>query len=577
MRLVAELQRQIDDPALTHLSRARLRCRLAKELEERGDYEAARQCLGQLWRQIGERPRLENLDQQTSAELLMRAGSLTGWIGNARQIEGAQEIAKDLISESIALFEQLKDVEKVCEAQVDLSVCYWREGAFDEARVLLRNVLARIAGRSSKQEARAWLMLAIIERAANRNYDSLRILLDAAHLFEASDGHALKGAFHNQLGTVLKSLGAAEHRRDYIDRSLIEYAAASYHFGQAGHVRFRAVVENNLGFLFLRDDRYREAHEHLDRAQRLFESLKDEGSIAQLNDTRASAFLAEGRSVEAERVSRAAVRTLEKGDRPVILAEALRTHGVALARLGQREEAHAALVRSCELAERTSDNESAGLAALTIIEELGAHLTPDRLRSLYDRADELLANSQNVETLSRLRACARTLLSTGAASPGGQPEESTALAERFIRELAELHGERVTFEPAAIEAMRELRLRGGARELRALIEAAVLEAEGRAIVKRAAVEVLLMRRTGAPTLLNPWRGCSLREEVLRFESSIVKGALETAGGSVTRAARLLGITHQRLCAMLQSRHKNLLLAKKATRSRKRNVISNIEP
>ncbi|HEX8747773.1 MAG TPA: helix-turn-helix domain-containing protein [Pyrinomonadaceae bacterium] len=578
MRLVAELQRQIDDPTLTPPTRAKLRCQLAKELEERGDYEAARRGMGELWRQIGQRPRLDDLDRHTAAEVLMRAGSLTGWIGGTRQIEGAQEIAKDLITESIALFEELSDLEKVCEAQVDLSVCYWREGAFDEARVLLRNVPARLAGRGSKQEVRAWLMLSIIERAAKRDYDSLRILLEAAPLFESSDSHALKGAFHNQLGMVLKSLGSAEHRSDYIDRSLIEYAAASYHFGQAGHVRFRAVVENNLGYLFLRDNRYREAHEHLDRAQRLFVSLKDEGSIAQVNDTRARAFLAEGRSHEAERVSRAAVRTLEKGDGLVILAEALRTHGIALARVSRREESHRALVRACLLAERAGDRESAGLASLTIIEELSEHLTAARMQSLYDRADELLAGSQNVETLSRLRACAsRVMLRARPPHAAGLPADVSALVIQFIRELEGLRGERVKFEPAALEAVRKLWLEGNRRELRALLESAVLSAESGTVITKAAVEVLAMRRAGAASLVHPWQGCSLREEVLSFESRLVKRALEAAEGSVTRAARLLGITHQRLCAMLHSRHKNLLLAKKATRSPKRTVISDIEP
>lgn len=578
MRLLAELQRQIDDPARPPSSRAKLRCRLAKELEERGDYEAARRAMGELWRQIGQRPRLDSLERHTAAEVLMRAGSLTGWIGGTRQIEGAQEIAKDLISESIALFEELSDLEKVCEAQVDLSVCYWREGAFDEARVLLRNVPARLAGKGSKQEVRAWLMLSIIERAANRDYDSLRILLDTAPLFESNDSHALKGAFHNQLGSVLKTLGAAEHRSDYIDRSLIEYAAASYHFGQAGHVRFRAVVENNLGFLFLKDNRYREAHEHLDRAERLFVSLRDEGSIAQVNDTRARAFLAEGRSREAERVSRAAVRTLEKGDGLVILAEALRTHGIALARVSRHEESHAALVRACELAGRAGDRESAGLASLTVIEELAEHLTTERIRSLYDRADQLLTDSQNVETLGRLRNCARIVMSrVPAPPPAERPEDASALVAQFIGELAQRHGERVTFEPAALECLRKLRLKGHAQKLRALMESAVLSAESGTVITGSAVEVLAMRRTGSASFVNPWQGCSLRKEVLSFESSLVKRALETSGGSVTRAARLLGITHQRLCAMLQSRHKNLLLAKKTTRSRKPTVISDIEP
>lgn len=544
MSLLAQLQRQIDDPTLTVVERARLRCRLTKELEEAGNFEAARDALGQLWQHIGERPRLDNLDRHTSAEVLLRAGTLSGWIGGIRQIEGSQEIAKDLISESIALFEELQDVEKACEAQTDLATCYWREGAFDEARVILYNVLDRLAGKGTIQESRTLLNLAVVERAANRYSDALRILTDAAPLFEASDSHGLKGRFHNQLGTVLKELGAAEHRGDYIDRALIEYAAASFHFGEAGNQRFRAMVENNLGFLFLMNNRYREAHEHLDCAQRLFVSLKDNCSIAQLNDTRARAFLAQGHNAQAEKVSRAAVRTLEQGDSLSLLAEALTTHGVGLARVGRHEEARAAFRRAGEVAERAGDGESAGVAAITAIEELGERLTIDETQALYDRADLLLANSQHTETLSRLRSCARRIMSA-----------------RRIR-LQEFSAPGFVY---ADERTGEL------------IERTVLGASNETVIKRSAVETDLTRRASAASLSEPWEGCSLKEEVLSFEGNIVRLALETAGGSVTQAARLLGITHQRLGAMLRSRHKNLLLAKKAARSRKRSVTSRLEP
>jgi hypothetical protein len=152
MRLIAQLQRQLDDSTLSTVERARLRCQLAQEFEDAGNYEAARDSLGELWHQVGERPRLDGLDEYTSAEVLLRAGTLSGWIGSARQIDGAQEIAKDLISESIAIFEGLNDEEKACEAQTDLAICYWREGAFDEARVLAHNVLGRISGKGSRQE-----------------------------------------------------------------------------------------------------------------------------------------------------------------------------------------------------------------------------------------------------------------------------------------------------------------------------------------------------------------------------------------------------------------------------------------
>jgi len=60
---------------------------------------------------------------------------LTGWIGSARQISGAQETAKNLISESIAIFEALRENSRAAEAQIDLAYCYWREGSFDNGPI----------------------------------------------------------------------------------------------------------------------------------------------------------------------------------------------------------------------------------------------------------------------------------------------------------------------------------------------------------------------------------------------------------------------------------------------------------
>ncbi|MBA3438494.1 MAG: hypothetical protein H0T92_01305, partial [Pyrinomonadaceae bacterium] len=65
-------------------------CVRAREQEEGGNYEAACQELEQWW-QIGERPQLDGLDYKAAAELLLRAGTLSGWIGSAHQIAGAQE------------------------------------------------------------------------------------------------------------------------------------------------------------------------------------------------------------------------------------------------------------------------------------------------------------------------------------------------------------------------------------------------------------------------------------------------------------------------------------------------------
>jgi hypothetical protein len=141
MHLELSLLHQLDDPTLDRNERARLRCRLARELEEAGNYEASIGAMAGLWQRIGERPTLDELDEKTCAQVLLRAGSLTGRIGSARQIEGAQGRAKDFLTESRERFEALNDRVGVAEAQIEIANCYWREGAYDEARIMFQETI----------------------------------------------------------------------------------------------------------------------------------------------------------------------------------------------------------------------------------------------------------------------------------------------------------------------------------------------------------------------------------------------------------------------------------------------------
>lgn len=388
----------------------KLRCALSKAFEESGDFEKACDALDGLWVRIGERPDVDALAPEVAAEVLLQVGRLTSSLGSARQSDGAQESAKNLISESITLFEKVRDDKKVAEAQTRIAVCYWREGAFDEARVMLGEALGRLSKDEGELRAAALITLALVERAANRYDAALAILHKAAPLADASSSDALKGTLHNQIATTLENFGRAERRPEKFDQALIEYTAASIHFEQAGHTRYCARVENNLGFLFHTIGSHQEAHEHLARARTLFARLKDVGSVAQVDETLARVLIAEGRLVEAERSARAAVQALEAGGEQAILTEALTTRGVALARIGRHAEAFQNLQHAVETAERAGDTEGAGQSATTLIEELGEQMTSRELCEIFERASVLLSNSQNPATLARLNACARRVV-----------------------------------------------------------------------------------------------------------------------------------------------------------------------
>src|SRR5258707_11466931 len=82
---------------LTLAERAELSCRLAKRLEKIGEYDAGCEALAEFWPDRNAPPKLDDLNELTKAEVLLRVGALAGWLGSADQTEGSQETAKDLI------------------------------------------------------------------------------------------------------------------------------------------------------------------------------------------------------------------------------------------------------------------------------------------------------------------------------------------------------------------------------------------------------------------------------------------------------------------------------------------------
>ncbi|MDQ3174980.1 MAG: hypothetical protein M3Q91_14960, partial [Acidobacteriota bacterium] len=196
-------------------------------------------------------------------------------------------------------------------------------------------------------------------------------------------------------------------------------------------------------------------------------------------------------------------------------AEALTTHGRALARLGNAQLAHSKFSEALATAKRAGDPESAGVAVLSIGEELADHLPHSELYSYFRMAESLLAESQCPEIRVRLGECARRLMVVPLAQP--------------------------------------------------IVEVPVNNSiNGNGSAKDHATE------TSAFTNAGP-QG-SLEELVLNYEGDLIRRALESSGGSVTRAARSLGITHQGLAFILNGRHRNLLSVRTPVKPRRRSII-----
>jgi tetratricopeptide (TPR) repeat protein len=499
---------------LTANEEALLRCQAALELKDKGDFEGARRTMGSLWGRIGDHPDLEGLYPSVAAEVLLCVGILTRWIGSRNQMMESQDIARDLISESINFYESTGDVRKVGAAQAELAYCYWREGALEEARIMFNEALKKLMTEGNTR-ANALLGLAVVEWSASRYSESLRILADNASLFGKIPNQAIKGAYHSQLAMVLRKLAPSEKPPDYFKGVLKEYEEADYNFKLAHNIVFRADVKNNIGNVFRELGRFREAHQYLEHARRLRTSVRDKVGIAQIDDTRAQVFIAEKKYKEAEAVAKNAVRVLEKSGHQCLLADALITQGIALARLQRTEQAQFIFQKAVEVAHQVGALNKAGIAALTLIEEVEA-LPRDSLYAAYDRASEWLEKSQSQDLLLRLNNAARKVFS------------------RLCLEL----------KPA-----------GKSTE----------DSGSKDAAKVAAAE------DSTDALLN--KPCDLPSEVLKFEGALIRQALAKANGSLTRAASLLSMSYQALAYILESRHKDLLKERTPIRRRSRRVAA----
>jgi tetratricopeptide (TPR) repeat protein len=390
-------------------------CQKALELKDRGDYDGAKEAMHRFWKALGERPDTTGLQPEVAAEVLLCVGTLTGWIGSRNEIKEADGWARDLITESIRYFESAGDVRKIAEARTELAVCYWREGSFDESRIMFKEALKKLTT-EGKARAVALLGVAVVEWSCSRNAEALEILTTNAPLFRKLTHHATKGFYHNTLAQVLQTFVTPEKKTEELKRVVREYEQADHYFKLARNTLYRGLVKNNLGIVLRDLSRYREAQEYLDQARRLTASVRDKVRTAQIDQARAEVMIVQGRIAEAERVARTAATSFQKSGRQCLLVEALTVRGTALARLGRTEEAQFTFRRAIEIAQQVDALNQAGIAALTMIEELD-DLSPETLSVAYKRASEWLAETQSLDLLRRITAAANKVFSMVGTEP----------------------------------------------------------------------------------------------------------------------------------------------------------------
>ena len=396
-------------------------CAIVREQIDAGNYEAGRRIL-QPWWSMGRWPKLDALNQQSCADLLFTAGELAGFVASTVQFARGQKHAEELLNGSVALFEQLGLKQRAAEARIELALCYHRQGLLDIARSTLLGVLNDIRGENPDLLSLALMRLGSLERQAGRLKDALERLMQVASAAEVC-GPWMTARCQLELASTYKDLAISENVGIYFADAQRCYLQALFEFKAVGQHRYVGIVENNIGLLLLSLGSYQESEEYLLHARTLFNAFSDTLRGAQVNETLARLYIDTKRYALADEVINQALTTFELADGEALLAEALTTSGVAAARLGRFNDARRRFEAAHRIAARCGDQEGAGLALLTMFDEIGECL--EKIERIYmgHELQRLLGTTQQTALRRRLEEFIANMPLSLSSPPDSSPPE----------------------------------------------------------------------------------------------------------------------------------------------------------
>jgi len=388
---------------LTSSEEIQVYCTISREQIDTGNYDGASRILRHWWL-FGNWPKLERLNQRSSADLLFTTGELAGFIASTQQIPRGQRHAEQLIIGSITLLENLGFRRRAAEGRIELALCYYRQGLFDIGRSILIHVLSELSEDDWELRSLALIRLASLERHAGRLNDALNRLIAATDIVKFP-GPWVTSRRQLELASTYKDLAIADDDVAYFKKAREFYYKALHEFEAVGNHRYVAIVENNIGFLLLNLNVYKESECHLLRSRRLFEAFSDVVRGAQVNETLARLYVATGQYVLAQGAIKKSVEILEHTDGEALLAEALTTSGLVEVKLGNYTNAKSTLLAGCSVAERCGDHEGAGRALLILLEELGHQLESVEKLQIAEKLTGLFATTQQRTMQTRVEKC----------------------------------------------------------------------------------------------------------------------------------------------------------------------------
>ena len=284
------------------------------KLERCGKYEEALAELVHIWEDTDVFPAVDSFAPPVAAEILLRCGSLIGFLGQIRQIPDSQEKSKNILTEARKRYLDIDDLEKIVECENHLALAYLRKGELPEAEIWIEESLSH----DINQDCDAWicanLTKSLILLSAGKYEKVVKILSRLESRFIKFGNSFLLGSFCTNLSLAHKNLGNLPQSLKYLE-------SARRHHQKSGHRIYLGTVENNLSQFYKIEKRFAEAHEVIDSATKTFRKAKDRAREGFSLDTKAQIYCEEGKYTQALEIIEKAIFILNKGENAAFVVE----------------------------------------------------------------------------------------------------------------------------------------------------------------------------------------------------------------------------------------------------------------
>lgn len=389
-----------NDMNTLHIKTSKL-CEKLFKMERQGRYDEALSEVGDLWQDKTGLPDTESLEVSLAAELILRCGSLFGFLGHIKQIPNSQEKSRNLLSTARNLFIELYNIEKIAECENYLALAYWRTGEINEADAWLEESFSHNLPLSNNARIYSYIIKSLILLSSHKPQEILDTLYKIRFSIAKCTDNCLKGSYYNQIGIAWDILGD-------VPKALENLELSKSFYEKARHKVYLGGVYNDLSMLYKTAQKFEIAHKMIDCSRSIFKKIKDRTHEGCTLDTKAQIFLLEGKFENALQTIDKSIGILKLGENATYLVGTYKTKIKILLSTDDISSATFCLIEAVEIA-RTRISEEAANALVNSYEVcLREHLTPSMpflpeikpdIRSGYDGLSklELAEPSDNLE------------------------------------------------------------------------------------------------------------------------------------------------------------------------------------